>query len=101
MAATAHLLAADELPWHDHDKKGRPRSRDCRPFLIDLAPHEPGVPGPAPEQPGSVTLELRARIDAQGRSLRPEHLRHWLSDVLAQPLRLGRIERCALMLRAC
>ncbi|MFM8605987.1 MAG: TIGR03960 family B12-binding radical SAM protein, partial [Cyanobium sp.] len=99
--ATAELLAAAELPWHDHDKKGRPRSRDCRPCLIDLAPLEPGAPCPAAERTGAVTLELRARIDAQGRSLRPEHLRHWLSEALAQPLRLGRIQRRALLLSAC
>ena len=29
----AAILAAPELLWHDTDKKGRPRQRDCRPAL--------------------------------------------------------------------
>jgi len=99
--ATEALLAAVELPWHDHDKKGRPRRRDCRPFLIAVAPLDAGLSGSQPPRPGAVMLELRARIDAQGRSLRPEHLRHWLSEALDQPLQLGRIQRCALTLSAC
>ncbi len=100
-AATAALLEAAELPWHDQDKKGRPRSRDCRPYLIELAPFEAGDAASMPGQEGSMTLSLRARIDPQGRSIRPEHLRHWLSEALAQPLRLGRIQRRALTLATC
>jgi hypothetical protein len=48
-----------------------------------------------------VRLALQARIDPQGRSLRPEFLRHWLAESLATPLELGRIERSALLLAAC
>jgi radical SAM family uncharacterized protein/radical SAM-linked protein len=95
--ALAALLAAPSLLWHDHDKKGRPRQRDCRPFLLHLELEA----GPDPRRGGAVRLALQARIDPQGRSLRPEFLRHWLAESLATPLELGRIERSALLLAAC
>jgi radical SAM-linked protein len=95
--ALSELLAAPSLPWHDTDKKGRPRQRDCRPYLLELAL----VEGPEAARGGAVHLDLRARIDPQGRSLRPEFLRHWLEESLVRPLLLGRIERRALLLAAC
>ncbi|MFN9619634.1 MAG: TIGR03960 family B12-binding radical SAM protein [Synechococcaceae cyanobacterium] len=91
------LLAAPSLDWHDTDKKGRPRTRDCRSYLLALALER----GPDPADGGAVRLALRARIDPQGRSLRPEFLRHWLAERLGQPLALGRIERRALLLAPC
>ncbi len=91
------LLAAPSLDWHDTDKKGRPRTRDGRPYLLALALER----GPDPADGGAVQLALRARIDPQGRSLRPEFLRHWLAERLGQPLTLGRIERRALLLAPC
>ncbi|MFM7264165.1 MAG: TIGR03936 family radical SAM-associated protein, partial [Cyanobium sp.] len=95
--ACAALLAAASLPWHDTDKKGRPRERDCRPYLLALAL----VGEPEAARGGAVSLDLRAAIDPQGRSLRPEFLRQWLADRLATPLVLGQIERRALLLAAC
>jgi len=95
--ALVALRDAPTLLWSDTDKKGRPRQRDCRPFLLHLALAE----GPDPCRRGAVWLALHARIDPQGRSLRPEFLRHWLSDGLATPLQLGRIQRRALLLAAC
>ena len=97
--ACAALLAAPSLPWHDTDKKGRPRERDCRPYLLALA--LASDPDPDPDRAGAVRLDLRARIDPQGRSLRPEFLRQWLAEQLATPLQLGQIERRALLLAAC
>jgi radical SAM-linked protein len=93
--AVASLLAADTLLWHDRDKKGRPRQRDCRPYLLDLRT-EPGGEGPDVQR-----LRFRARIDAQGRSLRPEHLQHWLAEILQKPLSLGAMRRLRLILGAC
>ncbi|MGA1304603.1 MAG: TIGR03960 family B12-binding radical SAM protein [Cyanobium sp.] len=79
--------------WNDHDKKGRPRQRDCRPALrrVDLARHD----GPG----STVELVLETRIDAQGFGVRPEHLRSWLSAHLERPLRMGPQKREALFLR--
>jgi hypothetical protein len=101
-AALADLLAAESLIWSDTDKKGRPRQRDCRPFLLQLGPVDPSddrTAGP-PGEP-SIRLDLVAAIDLQGRSLRPEQLQHWLGERLATPLRLGQVERRSLVLRPC
>jgi radical SAM-linked protein len=86
------LMQTDTWIWNDHDKKGRPRQRDCRPALrqIHLARHD----GPTNE----VELVLETRIDAQGFGVRPEHLRSWLSAHLKRPLRLGHQKREALIL---
>jgi radical SAM family uncharacterized protein/radical SAM-linked protein len=95
------LLSANSLIWHDHDKKGRPRQRDCRPDLLALEwqpvrSEDGGVGAPA-----AVSLDLVAAIDSQGRSLRPEQVRHWLAERLAVPLQVGPVQRRALRLRPC
>jgi hypothetical protein len=77
----AALLAAPELLWHDTDKKGRPRQRDCRPALMALELTAITAT--------SAELALQAAIDGAGRSLRPEQLRDWLAERLGQPLVLG------------
>jgi radical SAM-linked protein len=93
-AAIAALLAAEALPWSDTDKKGRPRQRDGRPFLLGLE-----LLGPLDAATGPVSLRLRAAIDGQGRSLRPDQLAHWLQEELGVALRLGRLRRERLILR--
>ncbi len=94
--AIQSLLANDTLLWRDTDKKGRPRSRDCRPYLLslDLVTVESG------SQTARAELRLKAAIDPLGRSLRPEHLRAWLAQELGLELRLGRMRRLALLLGA-
>ena len=94
-AALEALRASESWIWHDHDKKGRPRQRDCRPALrqVRLSRHA--------RQEGWVELELETSIDDRGFGLRPEHLRGWLSARLEKPLRLGWMRREALILRAC
>ena len=92
-SALQTLMQSDSWIWNDHDKKGRPRQRDCRPALrqVLLARHE----GPSK----AVELILETRIDAQGFGVRPEHLRSWLSTHLERPLGLGPQKREALFLR--
>ena len=87
------LMQSDSWIWNDQDKKGRSRQRDCRPALrrISLARHAGAGNG--------VELLLETGIDAQGFGVRPEHLRVWLSDHLALPLRLGPQTRAALLLK--
>jgi radical SAM family uncharacterized protein/radical SAM-linked protein len=92
--ARASLLAAETLMWNDTDKKGRPRSRDCRPFLLDLQWAEP-------QSAGSLLCTLWASIDASGRSLRPEQVQHWLGERLGQSLALSGLRRQALLLKPC
>ncbi len=94
--AVAAVLRAEHLIWHDHDKKGRARQRDCRPFLrrLEILPHI--------RAPGDGRwLAMEAAIDPQGRSLRPEHPQRWLSETLQEPLIIGRVQRRRLILRPC
>ena len=94
------LLRAEALPWHDQDKKGRPRQRDCRPYLRDLR-IKAAAPLDGMAGAGTVEMVLEAMIDPQGRSLRPEQLVSWLAERLPCPLRLGSVRREQLRLRAC
>ncbi|MFM8544723.1 MAG: TIGR03960 family B12-binding radical SAM protein [Vulcanococcus sp.] len=89
--AAEALLAADSWIWHDTDKKGRPRQRDCRPFLQ-------GLQLQAGDQPGQVAVQVQAAVDPTGRSLRPEQLQHWFAERLGTPLDLVRLGRLALQL---
>jgi radical SAM-linked protein len=88
------LLAAETLVWHDTDKKGRPRQRDCRADLL-------GLELLALESSGSITLQLQAAIDSAGRSIRPEQVTHWLAERLDGSLMLQRVRREALLLKPC
>jgi hypothetical protein len=90
-AAAAALLASDSWIWHDTDKKGRPRSRECRPDLLDLSVQ--------PDRAGVVAVTYSAAIDAAGRSLRPEQLQHWFQQRLGVELALLRLRRQSLQLR--
>ena len=88
-AAAAQLLASDCWIWHDTDKKGRPRQRDCRPFLESLeVSAEPGV-----------LVRYGAVVDPAGRSLRPEQLQHWFSQALDVQLEMVSLRRESLQLR--
>jgi hypothetical protein len=80
--------------WHDTDKKGRPRQRDCRADLRELRLQ--GV-----DADGSATLAVQAAIDAAGRSIRPEQLAHWLGERLAAALVLRAVRRDTLLLKPC
>jgi radical SAM-linked protein len=95
--AIAALLASTSLPWEDTDKKGRPRSRECRGALLGLRWSSGLAPADVPA--GPVVLALEAAVDPAGRSLRPEQLVHWLSQRLGVPLETGRLRRTALILR--
>lgn len=89
------LRGSEHWIWHDKDKKGRPRQRDCRPALrqVRLLHHD--------QQQPLVALELETALDQQGFGVRPEHLRGWLGEHLERPLRLAHPRREALLLRPC
>jgi len=97
--AITALLAEPSLPWQDQDKKGRPRQRECRPYLLSLARVPGSLGGTVAADP--PTLELEAAIDPQGRSLRPEQIAHWLAPILGQPLGVAAVCRQQLRLRSC
>ena len=94
LEAVEGLMAADQLIWHDTDKKGRPRERDCRPALLQLV-----LVGPAEGQ--RVRLRLEATVDPMGRSIRPSQIQHWLEAQLGAPLHCTTcVERCCSWLSA-
>jgi radical SAM-linked protein len=92
-AAAAQLLNSSSWMWHDTDKKGRPRQRDCRPFLQNLSVE--GMEG----MPAAVELCYEALVDSAGRSLRPEQLQHWFSQQLDAELEMVSLRRESLQLR--
>jgi hypothetical protein len=102
------VLNAPTLPWRDQDKKGRPRERDCRPYLLALrtTTPDPSEASTATEaaweqEPQRLDLELEAAIDPLGRSLRPDQVAHWLAEALARPLAVDAVRRQQLRLRPC
>ncbi|MFL0731066.1 MAG: TIGR03936 family radical SAM-associated protein, partial [Prochlorococcus sp.] len=100
-AAVGALIEAHELLWHDTDKKGRPRQRDCRPALRELQLCN-GF-----EEDGEslcldvVQLHLEANIDSMGRSLKPVQVQHWLAEQLGESLRMSGVKREELKLLQC
>ncbi len=93
----ADLISRDTLVWQDTDKKGRLRQRDCRPALETLE-----LIGPVAGEPAKgMLIEYVARIDNQGRSIKPAQLQHWLSEALAQSLYLQNVRRLELSLVRC
>jgi radical SAM-linked protein len=91
-AAVNELLASESWIWQDTDKKGRPRQRECRPYLQSLEW------AAAPDQ-GSVGLRYSAEVDPAGRSLRPEQLQHWFAERLAVELEMVSLRRESLLLQ--
>ncbi len=92
--AVTALLSSETLLWHDTDKKGRPRQRDCRPSLRNLVCVD-NLTG------SGVRLRLEAEVDEMGRSVRPGQIQHWLSEQLSQPLAVENVSRDALVLARC
>ena len=91
-SVVTQLINAESLIWHDTDKKGRPRQRDCRSALLSLDLQT--------EQPSNqARLTLHAAVDEMGRSLRPAQIQYWLEELLERPLQLHHLCRDALLLK--
>ena len=93
-AAVRAITAAESLIWHDTDKKGRPRQRDCRQALQDLECLDS-------QDQGCARLRLRAEVDPIGRSIRPIQIQHWLTEHLQCRLSMDRLCRESLLLSQC
>ena len=89
--AVAAITAAEQLIWHDTDKKGRPRQRDCRSALRRLEV----LDGSSPHR---GRLRLEAEVDEMGRSLRPAQLQHWIAEQQGVTLEIIGLSREALQL---
>ena len=93
-AAVASLTQAEQLIWHDTDKKGRPRQRDCRPSLRRLELF-------AGSSPQRRRLCLESAVDEMGRSIRPTQIQHWIAEQQGLPLEIDALNREALHLAQC
>ena len=92
--AVASITAAQQLIWHDTDKKGRPRQRDCRPSLRRLEL----LSGSSPKR---RRLCLETEVDEMGRSIRPTQIQHWIAEQQGLPLEISSLKREALHLAKC
>jgi len=90
-AAVASITAAQQLIWHDTDKKGRPRQRDCRPSLRRLEL----LSGSSLKR---RRLCLETEVDEMGRSIRPTQIQHWIAEQQGLPLEITALNREALHL---
>ena len=99
--AVESLKEAHELLWHDIDKKGRPRQRDCRPALRELQLCNRCEEGGESLCLDVVQLRLEASIDSMGRSLKPVQVQHWLAEQMGEPLRMSGVQRQELKLLQC
>ena len=88
--ALGELLGADQLPLVEENRQGRRRRRDLRPWLLDL--HWHGVSG------DGVVVGLESRVQANGRSFKPDQLRRLLEQRLSRSLELDQLRREALKL---
>ena len=95
------LIKSKELIWHDTDKKGRPRQRNCRPELCSLEMQigEEIKTGLLPFK--TIRLQLNALIDPLGRSIKPKQVKEWLEQYIEHSLEISRVQRDEIKLLEC
>ncbi len=99
--AIASLLETKEIIWHDKDKKGRPRTRNCRPCLGSLKLKTTSVSSSPETQVQRVGLELNTKIDDLGRSIKPIQIKCWLEEYFDQSLIIDDVKRDEIKLLQC
>jgi len=95
------LFQAEELIWRDTDKKGRPRTRNCRNELNRLAMTKKMNKEATLPVLQSIRLELNTLIDPMGRSIKPKQVKFWLEEFLGKPLEISREQRDEIQLLEC
>ena len=92
------LCQAKQLIWHDTDKKGRPRERDCRPNLQSIRLKNYLQKEKEPLRLNKASIELKALIDPMGRSLKPSQIKHWIEERMGYALEISDVRRNELQL---
>ncbi len=85
-----------KLIWKDKDKKGRFRERDMVSQLKDLEL----IFSKELNLEGNVSILLNSLISSNGQSVKPIHIKHWLSKYLGENLELENIQRSELILKS-
>ena len=88
--ALGTLLGADQLWLEEENRQGRRRRRDLRPWLLDL--HWYGG------NSTTALVGLESRVQANGRSFKPDQLRQLLEPLTGRMLQLDQLSREALKL---
>ncbi len=91
--AVNSISDAKKLIWRDQDKKGRPRERDFRPELRSLRLSLETSKEKYFQPISSARLELDSLIDPIGRSIKPQHVQHWLEEYFGDPLIITGLKR--------
>ncbi len=99
--ALEYIQKKKNLIWHDTDKKGRPRHRDCRPSLVSLNIHNEVPKSIKIQQFNEIRLELETLIDSMGRSLKPTQIKFWIEEYFKHPATITDIRRDELLLFQC
>ncbi len=99
--AVGNLNTSSELIWRDQDKKGRERVRDCKPGLRKLKIKGFLNPEANVIMGFGIKCELEALINPLGQSIRPEQIRHWLTEQVNEPLKIKEVKREELQLFKC
>ncbi len=96
-----HILKSEELIWNDTDKKGRPRTRNCRNELnsLILKPTKYSISELSRNQ--GIQLQLNALIDPIGRSIKPIQVKHWIEEYLGKSLGMSHVQRDEIQLLKC
>ncbi len=94
-------MKSDVLIWKDTEKKGRSRVRDYRSCLKSL--HIKGIRDERYRLSSSqsIRIELNARIDDLGQSIKPIQIKYWLEPHLNQSLLLSNVRRDEIQLHKC
>ncbi len=99
--AVNSIMNADELIWIDNDKKGRKRTRDCRPGLNYLRLKSTCPKGQEELPLKTVQFEFKTIIDVMGRSLKPVQIKYWLEKDLKSNFIIKSSARDELLLCEC
>ncbi len=99
--AINNLLDSEKLIWTDTDKKGRKRERDFRPELKRIYIGKGKGSSKEDSYHKKISIELESLISPIGQSVKPDHIRHWLSKNIDNTLEIADIKRNELILKKC
>ena len=99
--ALENIIEAQELIWTDTDKKGRKRSRNFKPELKSLTIKNRLKKADQLSEVKMLEIELNSFISFQGKSIKPIHVKYWLSKRIGNDLEIFGLKRTKLILKRC
>ncbi|WP_269621843.1 TIGR03960 family B12-binding radical SAM protein [Prochlorococcus marinus] len=99
--AIQNILNSQELIWIDTNKKGHRRERDFKPQLNSLKLKDAIINDKKTSNQKSISIELESSISPLGQSIKPIHVKYWLTNSLEATLSITDIQRNELILKKC